>query len=411
MAQLKPEMETFAKIKVVGVGGGGGNAISRMFTSKIKGVEFIAINTDAQDLHHALAQKKLHVGKSVTRGLGAGMDPNLGRAAAEENREEIQEVLRGADLVFITCGLGGGTGTGVSPVVAEIAKETGALTIGVVTRPFSFEGVIRSKLADDGYAQLKDKVDALITIPNDRILNIIDRNTSMFHAFEKIDEILRQAVQGIAELVTMPGVINVDFADIKAILKDAGSALMGIGYATGENRAVEAAKMAVNSPLLDISIEGAKGVLFCISGGADLSMHEINEAAKVITDAIDKDAKVIFGAIHDNRLKKGEVKITVIATGFGNNAQQVSLSQPSSTPSTYISGPKGYPQASIKAEKGDISSGGSKINQAFSKSSSSGNVPGRNSANKENFFSELNKAIDEDGDEWNIPAFMRRKKK
>ncbi|KKQ41746.1 MAG: Cell division protein FtsZ, partial [Parcubacteria group bacterium GW2011_GWE2_37_8] len=209
MGQIKPEMETFAKIKVVGVGGGGGNAISRMFTSKIKGVEFIAINTDAQDLHHALAQKKIHVGKNVTRGLGAGMDPNLGRAAAEENKDEIHEALKGSDMVFITCGLGGGTGTGVSPVVAEIAKETGALTIGVVTKPFNFEGAVRAKIAEEGYAQLRDRVDALITIPNDRVLNIIDKNTSMFQAFDKVDEILKQAVEGIAELITMPGVINV----------------------------------------------------------------------------------------------------------------------------------------------------------------------------------------------------------
>lgn len=421
MGQIKPEMETFAKIKVVGVGGGGGNAISRMFTSKIKGVEFVAINTDSQDLHHALAQKKLHVGKNVTRGLGAGMDPNLGRAAAEENKEEIQELLRGSDMVFVTCGLGGGTGTGVSPVVADLAKEMGALTIGVVTKPFSFEGAQRTRLAEEGHAQLRDKVDALITIPNDRVLNVIDRNTSMFQAFDKVDEILKQAVQGIAEMITMPGVINVDFADVKAIMKDAGSALMGIGNASGDNRATEAAKMAINSPLLDVSIEGAKGVLFCISGGADLSMYEINEAAKVITDAIDKDAKVIFGAIHDPRLKKGEVKITVIATGFGvgyqPNTQNQAVSQP--TPS-FVSGPKGYAQpiTAVKPEKNDVSSNDSKIHQVFTKSTASNNPApsavqapqAAASSSKGSFFSDLGKSL-EDDDEWDIPAFMRKKKK
>ncbi|KKP97675.1 MAG: Cell division protein ftsZ [Parcubacteria group bacterium GW2011_GWC2_36_17] len=414
MGQIKPEMETFAKIKVVGVGGGGGNAISRMFTSKIKGVEFIAINTDAQDLHHALAQKKIHVGKNVTRGLGAGMDPNLGRAAAEENKDEIHEALKGSDMVFITCGLGGGTGTGVSPVVAEIAKETGALTIGVVTKPFNFEGAVRAKIAEEGYAQLRDRVDALITIPNDRVLNIIDKNTSMFQAFDKVDEILKQAVEGIAELITMPGVINVDFADVKAIMKDAGSALMGIGHANGENRAVEAARMAINSPLLDVSIEGAKGVLFCISGGADLGMHEINEAARIITDAIDKDAKVIFGAVHDQRLKKGEVKITVIATGFGAFGNQTPVQQSSASASvfpSFISGPKGYNQVAPKTEKNDVASNDSKIHQIFSKSSESVKTSSQNNAPKSNFFSDLNKAIENDGDEWDVPAFMRRKKK
>ncbi len=426
MAQIKPEMETFAKIKVVGVGGGGGNAISRMFTSKIKGVEFIAVNTDAQDLHHALAQKKLHVGKNVTRGLGAGMDPNLGRAAAEENKEDIQEALRGADMVFVTCGLGGGTGTGVSPVVAELAKEMGALTIGVVTKPFSFEGAQRTRLADEGYIQLRDRVDALITIPNDRVLNVIDRNTSMFQAFDRVDDILKQAVQGIAELITMPGIINVDFADVKAIMKDAGSALMGIGHASGENRAVEAAKMAINSPLLDVSIEGAKGVLFCISGGADLSMFEINEAARVITDAIDKDAKVIFGAIHDPRLKKGEVKITVIATGFGAEYQATSQGQSVASTPSYISGPKGYPQPIAKAEKIDVSSNDSKIHQVFTKQQTSTSPVSQNTvqsapqvtqssqsvsgSTKGNFFSDLGKSL-EDDDEWDIPAFMRKKKK
>ncbi|KKU36206.1 MAG: Cell division protein FtsZ [Candidatus Azambacteria bacterium GW2011_GWB2_46_37] len=321
-------METFAKIKVVGVGGGGGNAISRMVAANIKGVEFLAVNTDAQDLHNCKANEKIHIGKNATRGLGAGMNPEIGRQAAEENREEIQQALKGADMVFITCGLGGGTGTGASPVIAEIAKDSGALTIGVVTKPFSFEGAQRRQLAEEGWAQLKERVDALIVIPNDRILQIIDRNTSLIDAFAKVDDVLRQGVQGISNLITYPGIINVDFADIRAIMQNAGSALMGIGSATGEDRAIVAAKAAINSPLLELSIDGAKGVLFSISGGQDLGMLEVNEAAKVITESIDSDAKIIFGAIHDDKLKKGEIKVTVIATGFDEGAPVKTVSLP-----------------------------------------------------------------------------------
>lgn len=321
-------METFAKIKVVGVGGGGGNAISRMVAANIKGVEFLAVNTDAQDLHNCKANEKIHIGKNATRGLGAGMNPEIGRQAAEENREEIQQALKGADMVFITCGLGGGTGTGASPVIAEIAKDSGALTIGVVTKPFSFEGAQRRQLAEEGWAQLKERVDALIVIPNDRILQIIDRNTSLIDAFAKVDDVLRQGVQGISNLITYPGIINVDFADIRAIMQNAGSALMGIGSATGEDRAIVAAKAAINSPLLELSIDGAKGVLFSISGGQDLGMLEVNEAAKVITESIDSDAKIIFGAIHDDKLKKGEIRVTVIATGFDEGAPVKTVSLP-----------------------------------------------------------------------------------
>lgn len=321
-------METFAKIKVVGVGGGGGNAISRMVAANIKGVEFLAVNTDAQDLHNCKANEKIHIGKNATRGLGAGMNPEIGRQAAEENREEIQQALKGADMVFITCGLGGGTGTGASPVIAEIAKDLGALTIGVVTRPFSFEGAQRRQLAEEGWAQLKERVDALIVIPNDRILQIIDRNTSLIDAFAKVDDVLRQGVQGISNLITYPGIINVDFADIRAIMQNAGSALMGIGSASGEDRAIVAAKAAINSPLLELSIDGAKGVLFSISGGQDLGMFEVNEAAKVITESIDSDAKIIFGAIHDDKLKKGEIRVTVIATGFDGSAPVKTVSLP-----------------------------------------------------------------------------------
>jgi len=316
MAEIKPDIETFAKIKVVGVGGSGNNAISRMIESKIKGVEFVAINTDAQALHHSKASEKVHIGKNLTKGLGAGMNPEIGRQAAEENRDEIQEVLKGSDMVFVTCGLGGGTGTGAAPIVAETAKELGALTVSVVTRPFAFEGAQRRAIADEGLDNLKDRVDSLITIPNDKLLSIIDRKTTLISAFRIVDDVLRQGVQGISDLITKPGVVNVDFADVRAILEDSGSALMGIGIASGENRAVEAARQAINSPLLELSIDGAKGVLFNVSGSNDLTMLEINEAANVITENIDPNAKVIFGAVTDDQIRKGDVHITVIATGF-----------------------------------------------------------------------------------------------
>ncbi len=316
MAEIKPDIETFAKIKVVGVGGSGNNAISRMIDAKIKGVEFVAINTDAQALHHSKAQEKVHIGKNLTKGLGAGMNPEIGRQAAEENRDEIQEVLKGADMVFVACGLGGGTGSGAAPIVAETAKELGALTVGVVTKPFAFEGSQRRAIAEEALENLKDRVDTLITIPNDKLLSIIDRQTTLVDAFRIVDDVLRQGVQGISDLITKPGIVNVDFADVRAIMEDSGSALMGIGIASGENRAVEAAKAAINSPLLELSIDGAKGVLFNISGSSDLTMLEINEAANIITENIDPNAKVIFGAVTDDQIRKGEIQITVVATGF-----------------------------------------------------------------------------------------------
>ena len=320
MPRLQPDNETFAKIKVVGVGGGGGNAVSRMVESNIHGVDFIAVNADAQDLHHCKASQKLLIGKNLTKGLGAGMNPEIGRQAAEENRDDIHEIVKGADLIFVTYGLGGGVGTGGGPIIAEAAKEAGALTIGVVTKPFGFEGVQRMKVAEDGWHQLKERVDALITIPNDKILQIIERETPLLDAFKVVDDVLRQGVQGISDLIVTPGIINLDFADVKAIMEESGSALMGIGQATGQERAIEAAKAAISSPLLEISIEGAKGVLFNVSGGSDLAMSEINEAAKVITESIDPEAKVIFGAVTDERLKKGEIKVTVIATGFNETS-------------------------------------------------------------------------------------------
>lgn len=316
MPQIKPDIETFARIKVIGIGGGGSNAVSRMVSCGLKGVSFAAINTDVQALHNAKAPEKIHIGKVLTKGLGAGMHPEIGRQAAEENKQEIQQVLKGTDLVFITCGLGGGTGTGGIPVVAELAREAGALTVAVVTKPFSFEGSQRARIAEQGLNELKNKVDTLIVVPNDRLLHVIDRKVSLLNAFGIVDDILRQAVQGISDLIVYPGIINLDFADIKTIMENSGPAIMGIGRAVGEERAVEAARAAISSPLLEFSIEGAKGILFNVSGGQDMGMLEISEAAKVITESADPDAKIIFGAVIDEKAKKGEIKVTVIATGF-----------------------------------------------------------------------------------------------
>ena len=324
MKEIKPEFETFARIKVVGIGGSGNHAISRMVEAGLSGVEFVAVNTDAQDLHHCKASEKIHIGKNLTRGLGAGMNPDVGRQAAEENKDEIQDALKNTDMVFITCGLGGGTGTGAAPIIAEAAREAGALTVAVVTKPFIFEGIQRKKIANEGLENLMNQVDTIITIPNDKILQVINEKTLLLESFKIADDILRQGVQGISDLITTPGIVNVDFADVKAIMQGKGSSLMGIGSASGESRAVDAAKRAINSPLLEMSIDGAKGVLFNVSGGSDLTMMEVNEAAGVITELIDEDAKVIFGSIIDENLKKGEVKITVIATGFNeeNNTTQ-----------------------------------------------------------------------------------------
>lgn len=321
MEQIRTDIESFARIRVVGVGGSGKNAVNHMVSSKVKGVEFIAINSDAQDLHHSLAKKKIHIGKNLTRGLGAGGNPEMGRRAAEETREEINNAIKGSDMIFITCGMGGGTGTGAAPVVAKIARESGALTVGVVTKPFLFEGQQRMRSALQGIEELKQEVDALITIPNDRLLAIVDKETTVQSAFEQCDNVLMQAVEGISDLITMPGIINVDFADIRSVMENAGSALMGVGISSGEKRAEEAARAAINSPLLEVSITGAKGVLFAIAGGEDLGMLEIQDAARVITESIDPQARVIFGAIRDEKLKKNELKVTVIATGFPEESE------------------------------------------------------------------------------------------
>jgi cell division protein FtsZ len=326
--RIEPEIETFARIRVVGVGGSGKNAINHMIESKVRGVEFIAINSDAQDLHRSLSKRKIHIGKNLTRGLGTGMNPELGKRAAEETRQEIQEALSGSDMVFITCGMGGGTGTGASAIVAKIAKEVGALVIAVVTKPFSFEGAQRKEIAERGLAELKKEVDAFIVIPNDKLLSIVDKDTTAKNAFAMCDEILRQAVEGVSDIITTPGDINTDFNDIKAIMEGAGPALMGIGIAEGVDRAREAAQQAVNSPLLDVSISGAKGILFVVAGSDDLGIMEVQEAAKVINESVDKNAKVIFGIMRDEKLKKGQLRIIVIATGFPESPAHSSPSGP-----------------------------------------------------------------------------------
>lgn len=315
MLELDMDLNQFANIKVIGVGGGGNNAVNRMIASGLKGVEFIAVNTDAQALIHAMAPQRIQIGEKLTKGLGAGANPEIGEKAAQESREEILQALKGADMVFVTAGMGGGTGTGAAPVVAECAREIGALTVGVVTKPFSFEGRRRLKQAELGTANLKEKVDTIITIPNDRLLQVVDKKTSMMEAFHIADDVLRQGVQGISDLIAVPGLINLDFADVQSIMSDTGSALMGIGVGKGDNAAVQAAEAAINSPLLETSIQGAKGVLLNITGGAHLSLFEVNEASQIIQEAADEEANIIFGSVIDETLED-EVRVTVIATGF-----------------------------------------------------------------------------------------------
>ncbi|MEK7669114.1 MAG: cell division protein FtsZ [Patescibacteria group bacterium] len=386
MPQIKPEIEVFARIKVIGVGGSGKNAVNHMINSKVKGVEFIAVNTDAQDLHHSEAKKKIHIGKNLTRGLGTGMNPELGKRAVEETKEEIQEAIKGADMTFIAYGMGGGTGTGAGPVIARTSKELGALTVGVVTKPFSFEGQQKMRLAEVGLEELRQSVDALIIIPNDRLLATIDKDTSAKSAFAMCDDILKQAVEGISDLITMPGIINIDFADVRAIMEGAGGALMGIGRASGEKRAEEAAKLAINSPLLEVSINGAKGVLFSIAGGDDLTMFEIHDAAKFITESVDPNAKIIFGTVRDEKLKKGEVKITVIASGF----------------------PENYMKKNLFGDRGaeDGENKGKIFNSVFGKDEK------KDKENKKEEETEEKKQnIIDDDDEWGaVPAFLRRSK-
>lgn len=408
MAKIEPEVAAFARIKVIGVGGSGKNAVNHMINSKIKGVEFIVMNTDAQDLHHSLAPKKIHIGKNLTRGLGTGMNPEIGRKAAEETKEEIQGVLKGADMVFIACGMGGGTGTGAAPIVAGVAKEQGALTIGVVTKPFMFEGSHRARLAEQGLDELRKQVDALIVVPNDRIMSVANKDTTFASAFMMCDDVLRQAVEGISDLITTPGVVNVDFADIRSVLSNAGSALLGIGSSTGDNRAQEAALIAINSPLLDISVSGAKGVLFAIAGGDDLRMHEIQDAAKIITEAIDPDARVIFGAIHDEKLKKNEIKITVIASGFPEGIEKKNLFNANTNAQ------KPNVMTSTREDKREIHHSfvepePKKIEVAQEKNNTGASPSPKNASSKEPIaIIDLESESEED---WSaVPAFLRRKK-
>ncbi len=402
MPQIKPEVETFARIKVLGVGGSGRNAINHMINSKVRGVEFIAINTDAQDLHNSLAKKKIHIGKNLTRGLGTGMNPELGRRAVDEAQEEVRESIAGADMVFIACGAGGGTGSGAAPRIAQISKELGALTVAVITKPFFFEGLQRMRIAEQAIEELRSVVDAMIVIPNDRLLSIISKETTAKSAFAMCDEVLRQAVEAISDLITTPGLINIDFADVKAIMENAGPALMGIGSATGEKRAEEAAKIAINSPLLELSIAGAKGVLFSIAGGDDLTMFEIQDAAKIITESVDPSAKIIFGTIRNDGMKKGEVRITVIATGFPENSVRKSIFQQQEVPVRST--------PSIAEKKAEDAEKKGKIYNTIPTAPTSTNTAKIETATTEK------KPIppqpdDMDDDEWSaVPAFLRRSK-
>lgn len=430
MPQVKPEIETFAKIKVIGVGGGGNSAVNRMVGNRIRGVDFVVVNTDVQALHHNAASTKIHIGKTVTKGLGAGMNPDLGRKAAEESQNDIREMLKGTDMVFITCGLGGGTGTGAAPLVAEIARELGVLTVAVTTKPFSFEGPKRGDIAQQGWEDLAKNVDAIITIPNDRILQMIDKKTSLLDSFKIVDDILGQGVQGIAELITIPGIINVDFADIKTIMSEAGSALMGIGTASGDNRSVEAAKIAISSPLLELSIDGASGILFTITGGNSITMDEVNEAAKVITSSASEDARIIFGANIDENMKD-DIKITVVATGFENrsvlqlsddeNEKTINRPLSFSPANSFLRRTKkeeeeenkrfqkivdNYSELPVDQEEESKESSrffGKKIDNTTNNTGGSSNMINKKTVNKDS------KKSTKEEDDWDVPAFLRKK--
>ncbi|OIO48601.1 MAG: cell division protein FtsZ [Parcubacteria group bacterium CG_4_9_14_0_2_um_filter_41_8] len=389
--EIKPEIETFAKIKVIGVGGGGSSAVNRMIEEKIRGVEFVAVNTDAQALHHNKASTKVHIGQTVTRGLGAGMNPDLGRKSAEETQDELKDIIKDTDMVFITCGLGGGTGTGAAPIIADIARDLGALTVAIVTKPFMFEGQQRRAIAEAGLEELSEKVDTIITIPNDRLLQVIDKKTSLMDAFKVVDDVLRQGVAGISELITVPGLINVDFADVKAIMSGSGSALMGIGRGSGESRAIDAAKAAIDSPLLEMAIDGARGILFTITGSSDLGMYEINEAAKIITGAADDDAKVIFGAVINEEMKD-EVKITVVATGFEGTGRN-----------------RSHPVMENAEEFGNLEEMERKRSVFFERNTESAKQKSAPISIIEDRVLEESVEKEEDQEELEIPAFIRKK--
>jgi len=398
--KLDEDVDKIADIKVVGVGGGGCSAVSRMVEAKVKGVEFITVNTDVQALNSNKSDVRIQIGKETTRGLGSGADPEMGRKSVEEDKEEIYEALQDADMVFITSGMGGGTGSGATATIASIAKELGALTVAVLTKPFSFEGQRRTNIAESAAEEVKGNVDTLIVIPNDRLLQVIDKKTTLFDAFSVVDDVLRQGIQGISDLIIKHGIINVDFADAKTIMKDAGTALMGIGRGGGENRAIEAARAAIDSPLLELSIDGAKGILFNITGGPDLSMFEIDEAAKAITEAADPQANIIFGAIIDEAMQ-GEVKITVIATGFEDLDSKPSPQEAKSSSGLTTSSLGGFevsPQSAPAPAPGFTP-------QAQERSP----LEKVHAANQEKKAEQAEKK--EEGDELEVPAFIRRKLK
>jgi cell division protein FtsZ len=427
-----------ANVKVIGIGGGGGNAVARMAKDFTRGVDFIAINTDHQDLDECDVKTKLYIGKSLTRGLGTGMNPDLGRQAAEENRSEISEAVQGADLVFLAAGLGGGTGSGATPIVAEAAKQSGALTIAVVTKPFTFEGSQRERIANEALIKLRDKVDAIIIVPNDRIFTVISKDTPIVKAFEAIDEILRNALRGLVEIIAMPGIINVDFADVKNIMQDAGIAIVGVGHASGPDRAVKAVNAALHSPLLETSPEGAKAVLLGITGGRDLKMAEVNDAAKIVAQTADPGARIIFGAYYDRNLKPGELKVTVVAAGFSG-------SQPGSLFGTHFEGRQGgasmFGTGSRTGAEGPVNGNGVALiskqstpmrvgEQGTSSKNPVVHARGEESADEmmaqkslaPNAFEKMpsppsgtinNKPAgkEKESDAWDIPAFLRRRKR
>ena len=386
-------------VKVVGVGGGGGNIVSRMSRDFARGIEFIGINTDHQDLNHCEVRKKIYIGKNLTRGLGTGMSPDIGRQAAEENRSEIAEALSGADLIFVASCFGGGTGTGAGPVVAEIAKQTGALTIAFVTKPFGFEGSQRDRIAIDGISRIRDKVDALVVVPNDRIFTVIDKDTPIMKAFEVIDDVLKSALKGIVEFIVTPGLINVDFADVKNIIQDAGSAIVGVGIASGQDRAVMAVNQAMNSPLLEVSPEGAKGVLLGISGNKDMKMTEINEAAKIVAQMADSGARIIFGAYYDRRLKPNQLKVTLVATGFNEMSSAGSLFGGKSD-FFGVKKPQSQPESEDKAKQ-ILTPVEEKLEQKTKQPDF------RNGKQLE----DKKKEKDREADIWDIPTFLRKRKK
>ncbi len=389
------------RIKAVGVGGGGGNAISRMFEDFPRGVELIAINTDLQDLNQTNARKRIYIGKNLTKGMGTGMNPELGKQAAEENRAEITEAIKDADMIFITAGMGGGTGTGAAPVVAEIAKELGILTVGIVTKPFAFEGGQRARIAEEGIIRMRDRVDTLVVIPNDRIFSIINKDTSLMKAFEEVDKILRDSVRGVTELILNAGVINIDFADVKAIMRDSGSAMIGLGVASGSGRAGKAASAAINSPLLETSVEGARGILLSISGRSDLKMHEINDIASAIAESADPSAKIIFGTYQDRRLNKGQLKITLIATGFSDTLVREGRYAGYYSPSDDVQTRSG----SALPFGGIVDSSVNSLNQQKGREEKETVKPITEVYDPEEDIAE------EKEREWDIPTFLRRKKK